>query len=786
MMLRVLVFSFVFAASSVAAKDVVFQSGEHESFTRLVATLPSKDTTWGLSRNGNLYTFKVDGDALNFKTDAVFSRIRRTRLAEITPNDERGEVVLQLSCQCRIESAPYNDRYVILDIRDGLPTDANSTESTLSIPLSLGVALQQDREERVFRFSDLPTRLSMDMPSPPNVKSMAEPLEASTFSPPPPRAEGSATASDVLALENYIGRNLKVDSLRHDLMEQVDRAADQNLLETTGFSKALASSRSSTSDERLPPQRSDIPAQPSTTVHENDLNIVAYNVIDEVGRDISALLSGRLGRGTCIPDSALNIAEWSGERSFVEELSALRKELVGEFDRTDPVALEKMARLYIHHTFGVEARQILNMLPKSGTVAVLDAMAQIVDNHEIQSTDNPFAEQGHCAGDAALWAALSGQRLVGESAVEAALDALNALPKHLREHLAPALSNRLVETDETEAAMLVLNAVERANQNPGPRFDLAHATLDNEIGKTEAATTLLTKVANDNSDVATVAVVDLINSHVKQDIAPTSDTVSLVGALAVEHKTGAMGPDLRRAHALSRMLTLEFEPAFRITQEISLLDGEQAATKVRSQLSDAMIKNLDEFDLVAIVLSQHLSAPGALNADASLRMSEKMFDLGFFGEAKRLLQAAQETTFLQRRRLLMARVALADNLPKRAEAEILGIDTPEAEALRARARSQAGDHQSAATLLAKLGDTQSAEEQVWLGGDLSALNDATTEVYRATSEYFSSEANTSSGSNPDETIGILARNKSLLQGSEQARSVVEELLQWHAVPEPSS
>ncbi len=783
MKLRSLVLCSVLAASSAAAKDVVFQSGEHGSFTRLVATLPSKDTQWDLSRSGARYTFKVEGNAVNFDTDAVFSRIRRNRLAEITTHNDRGEVVLQLACACRIESTPYNDRHVILDIREGLPTDANSLESAPVIPLSLGVSLQQERDVHLFRFSDLPVRPNLGMPSPPIQEREVAPGELSTVSMPSP---SESAPTDVLALENYINRNLKVDSLRKGLMEQVNRAADQKLLETTGFPNMHASSQTPTSNKQRPPEQSRIPAQPSTTVEDNDLNIVAYNVIDEVGRDISALLSGRLGRGTCLPDSALNIADWSGEGSFVEELSALRKELVGEFDRTDPVALEKMARLYIHHTFGVEARQILSMLPKSGTIDVLDAMAQIVDNQDIRPADNPFSQQGHCAGDTALWAALSGQRLVGESAVEAALDALNALPKHLREHLAPTLSNRLVETNETEAAMLVLNAVERANPNPGPRFDLAQATLGNEIGETVAATELLTKVANDNSDVATVAVVDLINSHVKQNIAPTSDTVSLVGALAVEHKTGAMGPDLRRAHALSRMLALEFEPAFLIAKEISLLDGDLAATKVRSQLSDAMIENLDGFDLVTFVLSERLSEPGTLSADASLRLSEAMFSLGFISETKRLLQTAQETTFLQRKRILMARVALADKLPKRAEAEILGIDTPEAEALRAQARSQAGDHQSAATLLAQLGDTKSAEEQAWLGGDFLALTDATTDVYRATSELFSSEPEASSEDVSDENVGILARNRSLLQGSAQVRDVLDDLLQWHVAPEPSS
>ena len=95
----------VLAASAGAAQVVQFRSGEHEDFTRLVATLPTEDTNWTISGDGKFYTIKIDGDDLRLKTNTIFDRIPRTRLANFVANDARGEIELELACDCRIVSA---------------------------------------------------------------------------------------------------------------------------------------------------------------------------------------------------------------------------------------------------------------------------------------------------------------------------------------------------------------------------------------------------------------------------------------------------------------------------------------------------------------------------------------------------------------------------------------------------------------------------------------------------------------------------------------------------------
>lgn len=773
------------SAATVQAQDVSFISGEHEDFTRLVATLPTSDTEWTINRTGDGYRIKIDGEGLNLITEGIFDKIPRTRLTDVQSFNQTGEVQLSLACDCRIVSIPYNDRYVIFDIREALPDERDDVpQNPLSfgeVPLALGVAVEQETPERVFRFS------ALEAAKPVNLAPAPEPAPA-----PKPDLSG------LLALDNYVNRSVQVTTLRQDLIKQVDRATTQNLLKSqitipkptprsaqVEVATAADMKKPEASVQKGTGNMDHVPPHAMVGQAGDNMNIVAYNVIDEVGRDIAALLNGQVGLGTCLPDSAVNVAAWSGDTSFVEELAKARRNLVGEFDRTDEAALEDLAKLYIHYTFGAEAQQAIDLLPSTGKTRIMSAMAQIVDGEAPMEDVNAFSGLGHCSGHVALWAALSGERLTGESAINGAMDGLHVLPRHLREYLGPRLSNQLVKQGETEAATLVLNGIERANAKPGTSFDFAQATLNAEMGNVAEADATMEDIATQNSDLSTLAVVELIDSHVKQGLPPSNDTISLVGALAVEHKTGEMGQPLRRAHALARMLVHEFEPAFEIVADIEAKDGAASAMDVRSLLATAMIEHAEDFDIVALALAQNLAEPGKVRPDTALALAHKMFEMGFLGETKRLLQAAQDAHQSDEKRLLRARLALAESLPRRAEAEILGMTSPEAERLRAEARSLVGDHEMAAQMLSELGEAKRAEQENWLSGNLDALSGSDTEVYRQTSELMT-KPDDAEALTEDDTQGILARNRGLLEDSAESRSVLDNLLDWHRLSEPSS
>ncbi len=84
----------------------------------------------------------------------------------------------------------------------------------------------------------------------------------------------------------------------------------------------------------------------------------------------------------CLPDEKFDVAAWSNGRPLPEQLPVLRSQLIGEFDRADPEALARLARLYIRFGFGAEAEALLAGFdggPEPEDRPLLVDMARIVD-----------------------------------------------------------------------------------------------------------------------------------------------------------------------------------------------------------------------------------------------------------------------------------------------------------------------------------------------------------------------------------------------------------------------
>ncbi|WP_270725522.1 hypothetical protein [Shimia sp. Alg240-R146] len=751
--------SFLALATSVSAEPVLFQSGEHVGFTRLVATLPSADTQWRVTGSGRDYTFKVEGDDFTFNLDDIFTRIPRTRLSNLVASPKSGEVHLQLGCDCEVSSAWYNDRHVIMDIRDA--TDARAVAP---IPANFLLQMESTDKKEPYRYT---WAEATPVPTPP----LPTPVETPEAQVPDPTQN----------FEAYVSDQDKVSRVAQQVINQINRATEQNLLEAQTQNPQTPEDMTSPDGT---PQRALTDGQANASqMMRNPLNVTTYNAMDVAAQEIATVLAGRAGASECIADGRLDIESWAGETDFATDLGKLRSGMVGEFDLTSSESMTTLARFYIAHTFGVEAEQILRGIPDNDRDPVLTAMAQLVETGHVTKF-NPFFDQGHCASSVAFWAAMSGQQLSGKTAVDSALETLAGLPVNLREHLAPVLSNRFVELGHVEAASLVLNSIERTNTDPGPEFDMAQAALHAELGETDAAVQKLEKVAAQNTTLAPAAVVELIASHVAQDTVVPSETVSLVSALAVEHKAGMMGPALRNAHAQARMLAQDFTPAFDVVAEIAKIDGMDAALKTRSEVASALIDKAEGFDILTYAISQKLTNPDMLAPEIAVTLAERLYALGFHDQTKRVLQALPIEHATPGVHLLKAKVALADKLPRRAEAELMSITGSEADALRARARSMAGDHQAAAEILHEMGEVERAAFEAWLGGDLSGLSALDLEVYQRIEAMLQAAATDTADS--DAQTGALTRNRALVSDSKDARDTLSELLELHRVTEPSS
>ena len=117
--------------------------------------------------------------------------------------------------------------------------------------------------------------------------------------------------------------------------------------------------------------------------------------------------------------------------------------------------------------------------------------------------------------------------------------------------------------------------------------------------------------------------------------------------------------------------------------------------------------------------------------------------------------------------------------PRKAELELETLSDKEADLLRARARSRAGDHPAAQEIYAELGRANAAQREAWLGANWPALaRDDQTAMSKVARAML----------NADKAVrehqeGVLARNRRLLEASDETRETVHAILEAWPAPE---
>jgi hypothetical protein len=149
---------------------------------------------------------------------------------------------------------------------------------------------------------------------------------------------------------------------------------------------------------------------------------------------------------TCPPLSHLDVPAWGGTQPFAFELGHLNSTLFGEFDTVRTVEALRLARLYIHHGFGAEARQVLGWLDHAAPEAARAGdLARIVAGAALPAGSVLAGALG-CGEPGVLWAILAMPELPQDAVFDhrALRRSFVALPGGLRRALGPALVQRLL------------------------------------------------------------------------------------------------------------------------------------------------------------------------------------------------------------------------------------------------------------------------------------------------------------------------------------------------------
>lgn len=800
--LLVLLWSVALPAVAIAGR-VTVRAGDHPAFTRLVLQGEGR-SDWKLGRTAQGYALQVGGAEVAFDLGGLFARIDRRRIADVTA-DGPGRLAIALGCDCHATAFAMSGGRIVVDIGDGAPARDSPFEVELAppdagpTPASSPVAGTEAPRAAAATLTFLPlaapaanpplawqgsvSRVVLGPGSAPVISDLAAVKDAERPAAALPPSDPGLPLPVMVAPPPVLPPDIPGPAIRATedaLLLQLGRAASQGLVEPP----APVTPPPARPDAPPPEPADAAPAMGGPDDRDPPLGAgaIAFHAetsLDRDSREDPAARHLTASGGSCVPDSEVALAEWGSADPVPAQLASARAGLVGEFDRPDVRAVERLAKLYLFLGMGAEARQVLAAFPADLVDARLLSDIGLVLDDGVVAQDSPLHGMRDCDTQVALWsflAAPSGNdvRLADTGAV---VRGFSGLPAGLRHMLARRLASRLAEIGATDAARRVRNAVARESQ-PGDRLvGMLDAERALRNGKPSAAESPLDSLTAGNDPLSAEAVLLAVEARLKQGAAPPPGLVEAVSALAFERRDGADGPRFTSAAILALAAGGKFDEAFasygRWQTEKPDADRRATAEGLFGLLAG---KADDATFLQDFFAGTRMLAEAGAEAPVRLAVARRLVLLGFADEARGLVSpvAAGKTDG----RMVLAAAALGQMRPDEAVDELQGLAGPEAAALRASALSMAGRHGEAAAIYVVQGDITAAADAAWAAGDWAGA--ARSDRFRQAAEGLglTGTAADVAGAGP-----TLAGSRALLDQSAGVRQILTDLLDSPAPPQ---
>lgn len=775
--LRVALVAAVMIPGGAWAERVVVRSGEHPDFTRIVLTLlPAAG--YSLDSDGNRARIAISGIDAQFDLGDAYRRLASGRVIRMLPDAGENTLTIEMSCACTLKAFRADNDLLAIDISGppGTLTDAAPQASPTAAgasPVIMAVPTFTAPETR-YRFPFeagqaapiMPFALGRDMSGltalTPADRHAAQPRE-----PAPPTAASTAEEAGAQA------RAERLTKAELQLAEQLGRAVSQGLV-----TPRVAHLPDPLSEPDRHPEAKDHAvepaAEPPSGLANPSINLRAETSAD---RDFSRLLAAfpqtNTG-GECFTDGELDISSWASDAPFGTQVGALRGGLLGEFDRPNADVARDLVRLYIRFGFGAEALQVLRVSGLSGgDTMLLKSTAEIMEyGHSLGP--GPLSDQYECDSHAALWAVLSGAEIPADAQPNAAaiLRAVDALPPQLRGLLGPMASDRLIAARHPDLAAQVLRIVERGIETPTAGFEMADAGISLAEGDIPSAERALDSVIDSNTELSPKALIALIDTRLENGLPVDLKTADLAGAYAHEYRKDPLGAELKRVHILALAEAGAFDDAF---AELALFARDHDADTnrmVRSHAMAALARDADDVTFLKHALDLRDPETATLASSSGDTVAERLIALGFPHQAEPYLAGPAEAGPGRIRQLLRARAALDQGRPRRAEDLLFGLTGPEADTIRAEARSMDGDHVAAARLFATLDRPEDSVNEAWLASNWRTLRQSDDPLWQRTADIATGRDDAAAPL-PE---GVLARDRALIEDSMTARETLTQLL----------
>ncbi|MEQ8900958.1 MAG: hypothetical protein RID11_10190 [Roseovarius sp.] len=734
------------------AQAVVVRSGAHEGFTRLVLDMPAR-IDWRLVPHDGGASISFAGPPLALDLDAVFERISRDRLRAASVVD--GRLELEFACACEMRAFWHGARMLVLDI---VPKPGPKPE-TMARPKPRPLVLPGGVVPRSFARMPLARRPDATL------------------------AFGGYKVAEIVDTPTVPRGAPDLSAVRAALLEQLGRAASQGLLTPARMKRATPATPDPAGDTREA-RETNAPSAPEPEAvlpqHAGHINMRAQSSIDRELVPLRSQSAVSSGQAHCPPEDWVDLSAWAGEGPFHEELGRLNRQLIGEFDRPDKGVALQLARLYLHHGFGAEARQVLAL----GDVAdaqrdILREIAHIVD----QDRDGPhplLLRAVACEGPAVLWAVLSMVTLPQDLVFDhkALLRAFAALPEGLRRALGPVLARRLLQAGHSDTSDAIVRMIERAGRVDTPDVALVRAELATMDQDQATARSELDIAVAGNSTASAEAVVQLIEQLLAKDAPVPFDMAELAGAYAYEYRSTPLGHRMTRAYLAALAASGAHAQAIAEFDRLGIDLDPGHTENIAEILMRQITRNADDVTFLRHAISERFGRAQLFAPSLSRAIARRLLQAGFAGHAYRYVEPGLEGHGERASRILRAEIALVQERPRQAEVEILGLDGQDVNVLRARARSLAGDHATARGLYDEAGKKDAAARAALFASDPVALSMVADPVLRDVGDVLR-QATVKPAVADDVT---LERSRFLLDQASAARRSLERLLETRPAP----
>jgi len=252
------------------------------------------------------------------------------------------------------------------------------------------------------------------------------------------------------------------------------------------------------------------------------------------------------------------------------------------------------------------------------------------------------------------------------------------------------------------------------------------------------------------------------------------EMADLAGAYAHEYRDAPLGKALSRAYIEAMAASGDFDTAMAEATRLERDLSDAAKDTILATMLRLLTDNADDLTFLRIgtELSQTADRVSPETANA---VAARMIALGFADLARPFVSPSTTGFPLQQRRLLRAEIAILASSPRAAQIELLGVEGDGADRLRARALSMLGEHLEAHAIYLSLGDMDAALREALLAEEwqqtVNIADPALADMVAASVATLS-----------EDSAGVLARNKALLESSQSARETIDALLGARVLP----